>query len=133
MLQIVVGTRKYQGEVYTYVMEIPAYDGEKGCLGLEESPKIMCITPENWCGYTDTYLYDNIRKCGHFLHRHHPAWIARKIAETCERLYNRYIGKFVYPGCTNQYGFYDTSILEKLGYIKSDWNRYEKFVGDAVL
>ena len=128
MLEIVIATRKYEKEVYTYVLEIPAYDGEKGCLGIEESPKIMCITPENWAGYTDVFLYDNVYKCGHFLHRYHPAWIKRKIAETCERLYNRNVEKFVFPGCMNQFGFYDENIIRNLGYTKIDWNRFEKVV-----
>lgn len=126
MLEIVIATRKYEKEVYTYVLEIPAYHGETGCLGIELSPKLKVITPENWCGYEDYFMYDDLKKSGYFLHRYHPAWIRRKIVETCNRLFNQYVGMFQFPGCEDSHGLYKREILRNLGYKETFANYYEK-------
>ena len=126
MLEIVIATRKYEKEVYTYVLEIPAYHGETGCLGIELFPKLKVITPENWCGYEDYFMYDDLKKSGYFLHRYHPAWIRRKIVETCNRLFDKYVGMFQFPGCEDSHGLYKKEILRNLGYKETFANYYEK-------
>ena len=83
-------TRKYDGEEYTFRLEVPAYEGETGILGVECEDVFYIESPENGLGYTDTYIYNPRYKKGHWSWRYHPAWITRKIKETCDRLYKKY-------------------------------------------
>lgn len=94
MVYIEITTRKYERETYTYYLQIPSVKGEVGILGIEINPRIMVATPPNWCGYTDTFVYDEILKKGHFIDRYHPNWIKEKIIKTCEKIYDKAIAEY---------------------------------------
>lgn len=76
-------TRKFNGEVYTFYLHTPSYDGEQGCMNVEIQPYITVETPENAFGYTDTFFYDHMWKNGYYAWRHHPNWITKKLIEIC--------------------------------------------------
>ena len=83
MKTTVFKTRKFNGEVYTFNLHTPSFDGEKGYLGIELTPYITVDTPENAFGYTDTFIYSHKHKNGGYSWRNHPNWITKKIIEIC--------------------------------------------------
>lgn len=93
MKEIVIATRKYQKETYTFILSLPEYRGETGCLGIEIKPYMSVETPKNAFGYTDTFLYDERTNSGYFLHRKHPAWIRKKIIDTCKQLFDKSVAE----------------------------------------
>lgn len=104
MKEITVATRKYLGETYTFILNIPSYDGETGCLGIEINPYITVETPENCFGYADYFHYDRLYKTGHYSWRYHPAWITKKIIETCNRNCDKWLKEYYYkPKYKNDY------------------------------
>ena len=52
-----IGTRKIYGETYTFYLNSPEFEGEKGICGVEIVPYISIETPENCFGYNDTVLF----------------------------------------------------------------------------
>ena len=54
----VLGTRKIYGETYTFYLNAPEFEGEKGICGVEIEPHISIETPENCFGYNDTVLFN---------------------------------------------------------------------------
>jgi hypothetical protein len=75
-------TRKYNKETYSFYLNSPSYAGEVGILGIEITPYISCITPDNGFGYTDTVLLNtNISgdKVAYTLNRGLTPWILKKI------------------------------------------------------
>ena len=87
----VIATRKYNKEVYNFVLNLPSFKGEKGICGIEIKPYITVEAPENCFGYNDTFFYDDAKKSGYFMHRYHPQWIINKIINTCGKLAEKYI------------------------------------------
>ena len=123
MLRITFATRKYQKELYTFVLNLPSFEGEKGCCNVEISPYITVDTPENWCGYNDTFMYNSITKNGYYLHRVHPNWITKKIIEVCNRYYTTILEKF-YNNAYDKNGNYKSEILQGVefeGYCGKAW------------
>ena len=94
MKSIEVATRRYNKEDYIFILELPSYKGEKGCLGIELTPRILVITPENWCGYNDYFHYDDVRNNGYFSYRSHPNWIKRKIIDVCHKNFDKWIYQY---------------------------------------
>ena len=72
-------TRKFNGGTYVFELHTPDYVGEKGCLGVEITPYITVTTPCNDFGYEDTFIYNHMRKNGHYSWRSHPNWITKKL------------------------------------------------------
>ena len=78
MKTTLVCTRKYNKEEYKFYLNEPEYVGEKGVLGIEITPYVSVVTPENGFGYSDTVLMSN--NIPYTLHRYLQPWILRKIA-----------------------------------------------------
>lgn len=94
MKEIEVATRKYQGEVYTFILHLPSYIGEKGVLGIELTPYIKIKTPENCFGYSDALDYNEKEKAVYYGWRYCPKWILSKIAGVCNRNFDKWVQKY---------------------------------------
>ena len=91
MTKELIATRKYNGEAYSFYINKPEYQGEKGCCGIEIVPYITVETPENGFGYSDTVIYDNIKDIAYTLNRYLQPWILKKIKATAKKLYTEAI------------------------------------------
>lgn len=91
MTSTVIATRKYNKESYNFILNLPSFEGEKGVCGIEIKPYITVKAPENALGYTDTFLYNDAKNSGYFMHRYHPQWIINKVIDTCGKLAEKYI------------------------------------------
>lgn len=89
MREITIARRKYQKETYTFILNLPEYKGETGCIGIEIKPYISVETPENALGYTDTFLYNEQENDGYFLHislsTHSIKSVAKSIAKKVDK------------------------------------------------
>lgn len=101
MKEITVAVRKYQGEEYEFILNLPSYDGETGVLGIEITPYIVVKTPENWCGYNDFFHYNREHNDGYFNWRYHPMWIRRKIIDVCNKNYDKWLKEYYYKPVAN--------------------------------
>lgn len=115
MISIKIATRKYEGEEYTYYLNVPSYDGENGVLNVEINPHITVDSPANCFGYVDTFIYNSRKKSGYFQDKCHPNWIKRKIIETCGRLEEKALDKYYY-GAYLENGKYNSTLLEGVEY-----------------
>ena len=70
-------TRKYNKETYVFYLNEPSYAGARGCCGVEITPYISVVTPENGFGYTDTILLNHGK--AYTLERYLPPYILKQI------------------------------------------------------
>ena len=90
MLTTKLCTRKFNKETYTFYLHEPSYVGETGVCGIEISPYISVITPENCFGYADKILLNNNGKA-YTLNKYLQPWILKQIENKMRELYNKYI------------------------------------------
>ena len=91
MTSTILTTRKYNKEVYKFILNAPDFEGEKGVCGIEIKPYITVEAPENCLGYHDTFIYNDAKNSGYFMHRYHAKWIIDKIINTCGKLAEKYL------------------------------------------
>lgn len=99
MKEIKIETRKIYGESYEFMLKLPSYEGEKGVCGIEITPYIVCITPENGLGYNDFFTYQPEAGYGSFSHRYHTPYVTKKLNEFSKRFFEKYqSGKYKHLG-----------------------------------
>ena len=81
-------TRKFNKEEYQFFIHEPEYIGEKGICGIEITPYIAVVTPDNGLGYTDTVLFDNGK--AYTLNRYLQPWILKRIEKIANRIRDSY-------------------------------------------
>jgi hypothetical protein len=91
MNSTIIATRKYNKEQYTFILNTPSFEGEKGACGIEIKPYIIVKAPDNCFGYDDTFIYNDAKNTGYFLHRYHPNWIITKIITVCSKLSEKHL------------------------------------------
>ena len=77
MKDILLFTRRFQGETYTFY-----HHAGVGCLGLY-TEYFSVETPENCFGYSDTILFNNGEP--YTLYRRLPNWILRECKKALEK------------------------------------------------
>ena len=99
MKEIKIEKRKIYGESYEFILNLPSFKGEKGVCGIEITPYIVCITPENGLGYNDTFIYQPETGYGSFSWRYHTPYVTKKLNEFSKRFFEKYqSGKYKHLG-----------------------------------